>query len=91
MGRLTSKSIGRAIKAKYGVDGVFVSCLGGMCNFYSDTNEYAANVIGSGDSGVYVCRINHLTIEQWLDSFIEMWQENGGELKSDNYQSMGNA
>jgi len=66
---LTSKTISRAIEEKYGIPGVMVFCGGGMCRFYSDTNNDAAELISKSYSGVGVCRINHLTLDQWLDEF----------------------
>ena len=73
---LTSNQISKAIKVKYGIAGVMVYVGGGMCSFYSDTNEEAGSVICSGDHGVSVCRINHLSLESWLEEFYEMWQRN---------------
>lgn len=74
--RMTSKIISKAIKDKYGIDGVMVHRGGGMCSFYSDTNEEASSVILSGDNGVCVYRLNHLSLEEWLESFYQLWQDN---------------
>jgi len=74
--RLTSKTISKAIEQRFGVAGVMVYCADGMCSFYSDTNEEAASVIFSGDNGVHVCRLNHLSLDQWLEAFFAMWQAN---------------
>jgi len=77
--RLTSKRISKEIEKKYGIAGVMVFCADGMCSWYSDTNEEAMSVICSGNSGVYVARINHLNLEQWLSEFFQMWQDNAPE------------
>ena len=76
MKRLTSKRISKEIESKYGIAGVMVFCADGMCSWYSDTNEEAMSVISSGNSGVYVNRINQLSLEQWINEFYSMWQEN---------------
>jgi len=74
--RLTSKRISKEIEKVFGIPGVMVFCADGMCSWYSDTNEEAASVIFSGSSGIYVCHINHLNLDQWLRQFYDMWQEN---------------
>lgn len=73
---LTSKRISKAIYEKYGISGVMVHCSGGSCHWYSDANKDAAEVIYSGDNTIPVCRINHLTLDQWLSEFKIMWDEN---------------
>jgi len=75
MKRLTSKTISNAILEKFGVKGVMIHCSGGMCSWYSDTNEHAAKIIFSGDNGISVYRINHLSLSQWLDEFSHILSE----------------
>ena len=70
---LTSKSIGRAINEKFGIDGIRVFTGGGCCSFYSDTNDEAMIVLMSGEASVYVYRMNHLSLDSWLEHFKDLW------------------
>lgn len=79
MGRLTSKAVNKAIIAKYGLD-VKVWVDRNASHFYSDVDEVAL-MLASTDNGVAVCQLNHLSLEQWLNTFgtiletLDNWKE----------------
>lgn len=67
---LTSKKIGKTIEERFDISGVEVHCSGGVCRFYSDTNEEIASTLAmSEESTIYVNKINQLDLEQWLECF----------------------
>ena len=71
----TNREITAAIKKTFDIPGVKVHSSDGCCIFYSDDNEEAGSVCAMAGA-VYVCHINHLTVEQWLCEFWDMWQQN---------------
>lgn len=67
--RVTSAGIAVAIEQMTGYAGAQVHCADGMCHFWSD-NERTNELIYSHDqNGVYVCRLGHLNLEQWVNEF----------------------
>jgi hypothetical protein len=61
-----NREIERAIFKRTGIEGVRVSAMGGLCRFYSDTN----NSIDFGElDSVYVCHMNHMTAKEWSEEF----------------------
>lgn len=68
--RVTSKRIGSEIERVTGIKGVAVSVRGGQAHFYSDTNKELQERLSSKYStAVFVCRLNHLTLTQWVSEF----------------------
>jgi hypothetical protein len=68
--RITSKAIGKAIKEATGINHIGVWNAGGYHRFFSDDETVCEflPLVCEFDS-VYVYRMNHLSIEQWLDDF----------------------
>lgn len=63
-----NREITAAIKRAYGVDGIRVSCRGGACRFYSDTNNRAAAILIQTEQ-VLVYRMNHMSVDEWVARF----------------------
>ncbi len=65
MKRLTRKAINKAIPKGYTIEGNYNEegcyCFSGLGAF-GDTCSWEC-------STVWVCRLNHLTLEQWVESF----------------------
>jgi len=67
MKRLTTKAVCREIKTRFSLD-VGLSAGGGCWSFYAkDSNPHALDHCWT--TTVMVCRLNHLSLEQWMDSF----------------------
>lgn len=78
MKRVTNKQISAAIYNAYGIAGVNVFVGGGCCHFYSDDNETGLRLASWPSTTVYVYRMNHLTLAQWLSNFEILFEEAEG-------------
>lgn len=66
---ITRKGISNRIKQKFGLNAE-VSISDGCAHFFSETNINLMNhLLSTDDSCVMVCRLNHLSYDQWLDEF----------------------
>lgn len=71
---MNNDQITKAIKSATGLEGVKVFSGGGCCRFYSD-NELTADRLGSVEmETVWVCYINQLTTQQWVEEFLGNWR-----------------
>ena len=75
MSRLTSRAVCRAIMDKHGHD-LKLGLYGpeGCWNFYSDDDTVGHNLARLYTSTVDVCRLNHLSIEQWVEAFETLFE-----------------
>jgi hypothetical protein len=66
---VTRKRIAQAIKEKTGLDGeVWIS--DGCAHFYSDTDNELSTILSNKMSNcVYLCRLNHQSIDDWVEDF----------------------
>jgi hypothetical protein len=66
---INNQNITRAIRKATDLDHVKVYRGEGVCRFYSD-DEATAEILSSLDlPPVYVCRIDHLDLDQWVAEF----------------------
>ena len=73
--KLVNRTVEKAIKAKFGWDAkLFYDDDGGYYHFYSD-DELQQNVLMNhiDSPSVWVYRLNHLSLDQWLESFEELF------------------
>lgn len=74
--RLTAKKICKAIKCKFGMDvGLFYDTGYGYYHFFSDDQPTMDILMHWPTTSVLVFRMNHLTMEQWLDTFEQLAKE----------------
>ncbi len=67
--KINNTNITRAIRKATGLNHVKVHAGGGVCRFYSD-DKRTAEVLSSLDlPSVYVDRICHLDLDQWVAEF----------------------
>ena len=76
---ITRSQISKAIKAKHNLE-VDVFCGDGCCHFFAkeDSNgvtidEALASRLGMTSTGVMVAKLNHLSLEQWVESFEDIY------------------
>ena len=70
--RLTRKKICKAIKDKTGLSvGLYQS--DGCFHFFSDDEETGRELSRKYSSTVYVCRVSHLSLDQWVEYFESIW------------------
>tara|TARA_R110000824_G_scaffold194907_2_gene377555 strand:- start:971 stop:1201 length:231 start_codon:yes stop_codon:yes gene_type:complete len=63
----TNRQIEAAIFKETGIAGVRVFKGGGLCRFYTEMDN-PVNLIET--ESVYVYRINHLSVAQWVERFV---------------------
>lgn len=75
MSIVCSKTISAAIKKATGIDHIEVHKQEGVCHFFSD-HEATSEFLPLHDfEAVYVYRMNHLTIDQWVEEFQRLLKE----------------
>tara|TARA_R110002153_G_scaffold257080_3_gene416155 strand:+ start:681 stop:911 length:231 start_codon:yes stop_codon:yes gene_type:complete len=69
----TNRQIEAAIFKQTGIAGVKVFKANGLCRFYTEMDN-PVNLIET--ESVYVYRINHLSVAQWVERFVYELQKN---------------
>lgn len=71
--KLTSRRIGKEIESRTGVKGVKVHRADSCFHFCYDIEETAESLSYADSLSVYVFRMNHQTLDQWVSDFESVW------------------